>query len=145
MKILLLRDVAKIGKRGSIVEVPDGYAINKLIPQAMAVPATKSVEKQKKDADASKADHNEKIREDLKRALALLQDSPLRVQATANTNQHLFKAVSVHDIHAALALRFIDIPATALAVPVIKELGLFQCTVSYVGVHGTIPVEVISS
>ncbi len=40
MKVILLRDVAKIGHRFDIVEVPDGYAMNKLVPQKAAMPAT---------------------------------------------------------------------------------------------------------
>ena len=40
MKVILLRDVAKIGKRYEIVEVPDGFALNKLIPKKDAEAAT---------------------------------------------------------------------------------------------------------
>ena len=39
MKVILLQDVAKIGRRSEVVEVPDGYAQNKLIPKGMAQPA----------------------------------------------------------------------------------------------------------
>ena len=40
MKVILLKDVAKIGRRFEIKEVPDGYALNKLIPKNMAQFAT---------------------------------------------------------------------------------------------------------
>ena len=40
MKVILLQDVAKIGKRFETVDVPDGYALNMLIPKRMAEPAT---------------------------------------------------------------------------------------------------------
>ncbi len=40
MKVILLRDVAKIGKRYEVANVPDGFALNKLIPQGDAQAAT---------------------------------------------------------------------------------------------------------
>jgi len=40
MKVILLKDVASLGKEGSVVEVSDGHARNFLFPQNLAVPAT---------------------------------------------------------------------------------------------------------
>ena len=39
MKVILTKDVAKLGKSGELKQVADGYATNYLIPQALAVPA----------------------------------------------------------------------------------------------------------
>ncbi len=41
MKVILLSDVKKVGKKGELVEVADGYARNFLIRQRLAVEATK--------------------------------------------------------------------------------------------------------
>lgn len=41
MKVILLSDVKKVGKKGELVEVADGYARNILIRQRLAVEATK--------------------------------------------------------------------------------------------------------
>ena len=40
MKVILLRDVAKLGRRFAVVEVPDGFALNQLIPKGMAEAAS---------------------------------------------------------------------------------------------------------
>lgn len=40
MKIILLDDVSKVGRRGEVKEVADGYARNFLIPKKMALQAT---------------------------------------------------------------------------------------------------------
>lgn len=40
MKVILLKDIAKLGKRGDVKEVADGYAINVLIKKEMALQAT---------------------------------------------------------------------------------------------------------
>lgn len=48
MKVILKQDVEKIGKRGEVVEVKDGYARNFLFPQNLAVEATSKNLKQLK-------------------------------------------------------------------------------------------------
>lgn len=40
MKVILLKDIAKLGKRGEVKEVADGYAINVLIKKEMVLQAT---------------------------------------------------------------------------------------------------------
>ena len=40
MEILLIKEVATLGRRGAVVKVSDGYARNFLFPRGLAVPAT---------------------------------------------------------------------------------------------------------
>lgn len=44
MRLILLKDVPKVGKRGETKNVSDGYARNFLIPQKLAEVATKKAE-----------------------------------------------------------------------------------------------------
>ncbi|MDM7320213.1 MAG: 50S ribosomal protein L9, partial [Fervidobacterium sp.] len=46
MKIVLMQDVPKLGKKGQIVNVSDGYARNFLIPKGLAKEATPEVIKE---------------------------------------------------------------------------------------------------
>ena len=66
MKVILLEDVNKIGKKGEIKEVKDGYAHNFLFAKKLAVPATK----QNLDAVDKQKDLKEEVqKKNLKQAL----------------------------------------------------------------------------
>lgn len=63
MRVLLKQDVSKIGKKGQILEVKEGYARNFLIPGGLAVEASggamKQIEEEKKASDRHKAKEKE--------------------------------------------------------------------------------------
>lgn len=73
MKIILLKDIPKIGKRGEIKEVSDGYAKNYILAKGLGQLATQDIQakiaKESKEAEAKKARQNQKL-EDLKKELA---------------------------------------------------------------------------
>ncbi len=124
MKVILLQDVAKIGRRSAVVEVPDGYAMNQLIPKKMAQPATaqnmKRIEKMQAETDANK--EADKARFDA--AKAGMEAKTVQVSAETNEQGHLFKAVSENDIADAAQAAGIDVEATMLVVgSPIKEVG----------------------
>ena len=64
MKVILLSDVKKVGKKGSIVEVSDGYGANFLIPNKLAVKVTKTSMDIKNKQDDEKAKQDEQNRLD---------------------------------------------------------------------------------
>jgi large subunit ribosomal protein L9 len=54
MKVVLLKDVAKTGRKGDVVEVSNGYGVNHLIPKGLAAIATKDAINKAKLADKQK-------------------------------------------------------------------------------------------
>tara|TARA_B100000745_G_scaffold251865_1_gene174030 strand:- start:1668 stop:2111 length:444 start_codon:yes stop_codon:yes gene_type:complete len=98
MKVILLQDVAKIGRRFDVVTVPDGYGLNKLIPQGMAKPATqenlKAVQAQSATNEAAKAQADEAFTA----IVAKVKDVSLEVAVEANEQGHLFQALKAEAV-----------------------------------------------
>tara|TARA_B100000508_G_scaffold133216_1_gene122898 strand:- start:6676 stop:7116 length:441 start_codon:yes stop_codon:yes gene_type:complete len=131
MKVILLQDVAKIGKRSDVVEVPDGYALNQLIPKKMAEPATAGNQKRIERMQADAAANKEADRARFSAAQTALTEKKLEIAAEANELGHLFKAVNESDIADAAQAAGVDIEAAMVVVGTpIKEVG--EHTVSLV-------------
>ncbi|HNW14392.1 MAG TPA: 50S ribosomal protein L9, partial [Anaerolineaceae bacterium] len=78
MKVLLLKDVYKLGHAGDVKKVADGYGRNFLLPQGLAVLATagalKTVEKIRERAAVERA----KLNQEMSGVAELLQDLELQ-------------------------------------------------------------------
>lgn len=124
MKVILLQDVAKIGRRFKVVEVPDGYALNQLIPKRMAEAATpaglKRVEKMQAGLETDKTAKRERF----ETAKLALSATVVKIAADVNEQGHAFKAVDAGEIAAAAVAAGIHIEPSMLAIDSpIKEVG----------------------
>lgn len=144
MKVILLRDVAKLGRRHAVLEVPDGFALNKLIPQKLATPATpenlKKVLARSEHIEQSATTKTEQFIDMLKRAEGVV----FEISMDANAQDHLFKAVKTADVVTAMnASGFAVEPAMVeLSLP-IKVLGEHIVGLVH-GTHkGTITIRII--
>ncbi len=98
MKIILLKDVENVGKRGEIKEVKDGFARNFLIPKGFALEATKS---NLRTFEALEAQQKNKREKEKNRALKLkekIEKFKLKLTAKAGEEGKLFGAISSIDI-----------------------------------------------
>lgn len=145
MKVILLRDVARIGKRFEIKDVPDGFAQNKLIPARDAEPATPAnvkrvMEKHKSDVRAKDLEHST-----AKAIATACAAEPLTIVMEANDQGHLFQAVHASDVVKAAALRQLAIPEASLrlASPV-KSLGEHTVVLHTAEADFTLPITVIA-
>ncbi|MEA4875705.1 50S ribosomal protein L9 [Anaerorhabdus sp.] len=108
MKVILLNDVKKVGKKGEILEVADGYARNFLIAKGFAVQATnKSMEilqDQKEEQRQNEAELEKKAKE-LKEKLKeitlefTLNSKNGRVFGSISTKQIVEELAKKYDIH----------------------------------------------
>ncbi len=128
MKVLLIKDVRGVGQRHTVKEISDGYALNFLIPQGLAVQATpdKVAEFQKKQqlADASADLQKQKRKSELQH----LDGKRIVMQVKANKEGHLFKGIRAEDIAAHVVdvtSGFFDASMILDLAGPIKEVGEF--------------------
>ena len=97
-----MQDVAKVGRRFEIADVPTGYALNKLIPKGLAEAATseniKRIKSRAKRFAASKAGLETSFNE----ALATLEGKNVSIAVQTNEKGHLFEALKTTAIAEAL-------------------------------------------
>jgi large subunit ribosomal protein L9 len=127
MKLILIEDVDRLGKRGAVVSVADGYGRNFLIPRKLGVPATegnlKKVEQENK-RNQQKEVKQEKGATQLKDELEKLS---ITIPMKAGEGDVLFGSVTSSDIAEALEREghTIDKRKVELEEP-IKRLGVYQ-------------------
>jgi len=98
MKIILLKDVKKIGKKYDVKEVADGYAINMLIPNGSAIPATQAnvnmIEVKKKGAMLEVAKNEAEVQ----KALNEIKGISIEISGKVNDKGHLFAGIHKEEI-----------------------------------------------
>lgn len=98
MKIILLRDVAKLGKKNEIVNVHDGLAMNKLLPKGDAKPATPENLKAILHIQAGKSAVAGAEETRFFATKSELKDKTIDVNGLKNDNGHLFAALKTEQI-----------------------------------------------
>lgn len=128
MKVIFLQDVPRVGKKYDIKEVNDGYAVNFLFPQKLAMGATlkaiAKIEKRKKKIIIER-----EVREDLlAKNLDEIKNKTITIRVKADEKGHLFSAIHEKMIteamekehHAQIDEKFIILEKQ------IKEIGEFE-------------------
>lgn len=146
MKVILLQDVAKTGRKMEVVEVPNGYALNQLIPKGLAKPAIpENLKKLKGDLDKAKAERAE-IDSVFSEVAEALAEEKVTVSAEVNEQGHLFAALKSDAIAGALQEKNGKVTARMIEIrEPIKEVG--EHTVYLVNGEEKVPVtvEVVSN
>lgn len=127
MQIILQEDVEKLGTRGQVVEVKEGYARNFLLPRKLALEASAGNLKRLEKMRAVFAKKEAVERADAQKLAELLAGVSLEFTRRAGENDQLFGSVTNADISEALAAQgyTVDKRKVALAEP-IKTVGEFE-------------------
>jgi len=145
MKVILVQDVKKIGLKGEVKEVADGFARNYLIPQGLAIEATAG--KLKENQEKQKREKEKKDQEKT-RAQALQQSldgRKITIAVKTGSKDKLFGAVTNKEISELLQSQYninIDKKKIELTEP-IKHLGKYSVKLKlYQGIQATLELEV---
>ncbi len=125
MKVILLKDAKKVGKKFEVKEVSDGYALNFLIPNRVAEVATTS-SLSKLETLKTREAQEKKVQEDLLvMNLKSLDGVTIELEEPANEKGSLFKGVHKEEIVGALKTQgHLDLlPEYIMLEKPIKEVG----------------------
>jgi large subunit ribosomal protein L9 len=102
MKLILTREVAKLGTAGDVVTVKDGYARNFLLPRGAAIAWTLGGEKQIEGIRRARAAREIRDIDHAKEIKAALEAAKISVAVKTGTAGRLFGSVTDKDIAAAI-------------------------------------------
>jgi large subunit ribosomal protein L9 len=124
MEVILREFVEKLGKRGEIVKVSDGYARNYLLPRKLALPATegnkKHVERERKIVETREA--GEKAQAEA--IAARLSTIDVTIARRVGDTEQLYGSVTAADITEYLKAKGFDVDRRKLILPeAIKTIG----------------------
>ena len=124
MKVILQKDVNKLGKTGDVVRVKDGYGRNYLLPRGLAIIAD--------ERNQRVLAHQKRIAQSLaSKQLAIIneladkiQDITLSFKRESSDDGRLFGSVTNRDIADALKEHGVDIDRRRINIPApLKEIG----------------------
>ncbi len=98
MKILLMKDVFKLGRAGDIKKVADGYGRNYLLPQGLAVLATPGALKQADRIRAKAAERREALNSELSGLAEKIQGMRLLFPAKAGETDKLYGSITPQQV-----------------------------------------------
>lgn len=130
MEVILREDVDKLGSRGSVVKVANGYARNFLLPKRLAVAATdanKKIVEQEREAHLRREAKLKSESEDLSK---LMTNVTVTFRQKVGENNQLFGSVTAKDIAEALEAQKFHIERRKIQLDEpIRTLGEHQVTV----------------
>ncbi len=132
MKIILKTDVPKVGRRGEVKEVPDGFARNFLLKQGKAVQATPSSLAQKESEQKHKTDAVQSLYERVDKALDEIGARELLLARGGNEEGSLFAALKAGDLVNELKKQWNIVlpPEVLLLEKPIKKMGKYEIPLS---------------
>lgn len=146
MKVILLKDIAKLGKRGDVKEVADVYAINVLIKKEMVLQATHSeLMKWKQKADSQ--NHKKELATNTFMQLIdkIYHEKIVITGKKADTKGQLFAAIHETDIADAIfkVTNLSVDPKQIMITTTIKSLGAYTVEIKQGAQKERITIEVI--
>ena len=145
MKIILQKEVDKLGAPGDVVEVADGYARNFLMPRGLAVRASKGGVKHVESLKRAHTTRVSQAQAEAQEVADRLTESPIKVRARVGEEGRLFGSVTAAELAEEIERQTgvkVDRRDVHLDEP-IRSVGVHEVTVHlFADVDPVVPVEV---
>jgi large subunit ribosomal protein L9 len=147
MRIVLRDDVEKLGQKGDVVDVADGYARNYLVPRGLAIKAEDGVVRQAEAMRRNRSARDLRDREAAQELAQRLTGRTVSVPARAGEGGKLFGSITAADIATAVQAQLgveIDRRRLGLEEP-LKELGTVELPLRlHADVVATLTIDVVA-
>ncbi len=132
MKVILLKDVEKLGKRLEVKNVESGYARNYLIPNDLARPATKETLKWLEiQREIAKEKQGEELKK-LQSLIAKIEGQEIHFSVKVGEKGQLFESITAQKIKDALEDEGFELSKDQIQLKEpIKELGEFTIKINF--------------
>ena len=146
MKVILLADVKKLGKKDQTIEVSDGYAVNFLFPRHLAVQVTKKSVEVLENQQEQARENAAKMKAEAEVLAKKLETITLVFKMKTGREGKLFGAVSLKQVAEELNKQYgVDIDKRKFVDKgPLDELGFYHLGVElYKGVIGKVHVQIV--
>ena len=146
MKVILLQDVKKVGKKGETVTVSDGYGANFLIPKGLAKLSTETTQKELARDNAAEAQRQKELKKEAEAVAERLTHIEVKFKAKVGKDGRMFGSISPKEISDGLKKQWsIDVDKRKFLdkFPV-NSLGYARLKIElYKGLEGTVVGTVV--
>ena len=130
MKVLLIKDVYKLGRAGEVKKVADGYGRNYLLPQGLAVLATAGALKQAEKIGAQAEIRRTELNSELKELADRINGITLTFSAKAGETGKLYGSITPADVATAIQEKTrYEVKKQQIDMQPIRNLGEFTAHV----------------
>ena len=144
MKVILVQDVARLGRRSEIKDVPRGHALNFLIPRGLAVVATSENLKRHEEIVSKLETRQMQDEEAFLKMLKELKDKTITYEASANDKDNLFSGIGEGVIVEILKDEGYDVDVSVVKIEQpIKSLGVFDVSLEHGENKGICKIKIV--
>lgn len=147
MEVILMENVARLGRVGNVVKVRNGYGRNYLIPQGKAVRATKANLEQFEAQRSALEKRDAEMKSEAQARAKSFEGVGVKIVRQASEDGKLFGSVGVRDVADALEEQKLHVERRQIdLVSGIKQLGRYKATILlHSDVKVVINVDVVRS
>ena len=131
MELILLQDVANLGRKDDIIRVKDGYGRNYLVPKKLAMVATESAKKSLAENQKQRAHKEARLKEEALSIADKIKNKSIKIGAKISTSGKIFGSVNTIQLAEAINKKGFVIDRKQIILPEesIKEIGTYTAKI----------------